>query len=109
MPRTSVAGFYLDNEGGFVCAPAAMYIDDDGGTGTSENGGRLSLGMSEYFYPNQHGVQDDALIQMYIWIDSGNDRTGGTYFQYDPTATVYARYEITGTTMNSTVHFQGVS
>lgn len=108
MPRTSIAGFKLDNEGGFVCAPACNYIDDDGGTGTSEHGGNLSLGMSEYFYPNQHGVGDDWIIEMYIWIMAGNDRTGGQYFQYDPTVTVYAHYEITGTTLDSSVNFQGV-
>ena len=47
-------------------------------------------------------------VRLAIGITAGNDRTGGQYFEYQPTAPGQAHYEITGTTLNSDVHFQGV-
>ena len=104
----TIGAFKLRNNGGFVCAPAANYIDPNGGTGKSSNGGNIALGQGEMFYPNGHGVSDGSMIEMYIWIEAGNDRTGGTFFQYDSSSQAYAEYDITGTTLDSDVHFDGI-
>ena len=105
----TIGSFFLENDGGFVCQTGCMYINGDGGTGTDTNGGRISVGTSEYYSPGDHGVQPNSPVQLYISIEAGSDRTGGSYFMWDPTATVSARYSISGTTLDSDVHFHGVS
>ena len=108
----AIGGFKLRNNGGFVCAGKVKYIDlEHGGEGVSDRWHYINLGQSEMMMGKDlpdKGVPAHCLIQMYIDIVAGNDRTGGTYFQFDPSSTVYAEYDITGTTFNSDVHFDGI-
>ncbi|RYF09263.1 MAG: hypothetical protein EOO77_24230 [Oxalobacteraceae bacterium] len=104
----TIGAFKLRNNGGFVCAPLAIWIDESGGTQKTGNGGHIALGQGEMFNPGDHGVTPQSLVQLGIWIAAGDDRTGGTYFLYDPSSKQYAEYDITGTTYNSNVHFDGV-
>lgn len=104
----AIGAFYLRNNGGFVCAPAANYIDADGNFSTTSNGGHIALGQGVKFSPGDHGVPDGCPIQLYIWIEAGHDRTGAPFFLYDASSNLYAEYDITGTTLQSTVHFDGV-
>jgi hypothetical protein len=104
----TIGAFKLRNNGGFVCAPAAKYIDADGNFQQSSNGGNIALGQGEMFSPGDHGVPDGCVMQMYIWIEAGSDRTGQPFFVYDSSSNMYAEYDITGTTLQSDVHFDGV-
>lgn len=107
----SINGFNLRNNGGFVCAGKVNYIDTagGGGTGTSDRWDMIPLGQQEMMQDlADKGVPAGALIEMYIDIEAGNDRTGGQWFQWDPSSTEYAEYDITGTTLESTVHFDGI-
>jgi hypothetical protein len=105
----SISSFYLDNEGGFVCATGCNYIDPNGGSTSGGGGGNISLGQNEYYNPGDHGVPAGSFVQLRISIKGGSDRTGGSYYMYDPTVSVSARYKITGTTLNSNVICEGVS
>lgn len=105
----SINSFYLFNNGGFVCHTGCDYIDmNSGGTDSGSSGGNISLGNGEAYNPGDHGVAAGSLVQLTIGIDLGNSRTGGAYFTYDPSAPGQAHYEITGTTLNSDVKFQGI-
>jgi hypothetical protein len=108
MGMESVGGFKLRNNGGFVCAGQVEYIDTNGNPQKSDRWGFINLGDSEVMRPNEKGVPDGAIMQMYIDIRAGNDRTGGTYFIYDSKLSNYAEYDISGTTLNSDVHFDGI-
>lgn len=103
-----INSFYLFNNGGFVCHPGCNFIGDDGGTDTGSAGGNISLGTGVAYNFKDHDIADGSLVELTIGIDAGNDRTGGQYFIYDSSAPGQAHYEITGTTLNSTVNFQGV-
>jgi hypothetical protein len=107
----SVGGFKLRNNGGFVCAGKMQYIDlaGSGGTSVSDRWGFIPLGQEEMMMdPGDKGVPAGAAIMMYIDIEAGDDRTGGQYFLWDPNSTSYAEYDITGTTLDSSVHFDGI-
>jgi hypothetical protein len=108
MARQKISGFHLNNNGGFVCAGKIQYVDNGGGTGVSDRYPLITLGQGEGMDPKNVGVQDGYLIDMYIYIEAGNDRTGGNYFEYDSTANLIATYSISGTTLNSTVTFEGI-
>lgn len=69
----------------------------------------IPLGQNETMQPGDKGVASGSLVQMYIDIVAGNDRTGGTHFQFDPAAPRCANYSITGTTLNSTVHYGAIT
>ncbi|AFE06808.1 hypothetical protein COCOR_06208 [Corallococcus coralloides DSM 2259] len=105
----TIGCFNLTNEGGFVCAGEISYIDSNGNSGKTDRYGYINLGQSELMLPSDKGVQADWIIQLYIDINGGNDRTGGTHFLYDPNSTACAHYRITGTTLNSEVHFDGIT
>ena len=105
----TIGSFNLANNGGFVCAGKVSFIDPNGGTGTSDRWAMIPLGQNETMKPADRGVPGGALVQTYIDIVAGNDRTGGTYFLYDPSSPLCANYSITGTTLNSAVHFGGVT
>ena len=107
--RQSIGAFHLANDGGFVCAGKCQFIDNDGGTGVSDRWSMIPLGQSETMNPADRDMQDGYMLQMYVDIEAGNDRTGGAYFLFDPTSKLTAKYRITGTTLNSTMHFDGVS
>jgi hypothetical protein len=47
-------------------------------------------------------------MRIYIEIQSGDDRAGAPYFIYDARLANYAAYDITGTALDSDVHFDGV-
>ena len=108
----TIGGFKLRNNGGFVCAGRVKYLNlDDGSSGVSDRWHYINLGQSEMMMGKDladKGVPAHALIQMYIDIVAGNDRTGGTYFVWDQSSNAYAEYDITGTTLNSDVHFDGI-
>lgn len=107
----TIGGFRLTNKGGFVCAGKVQYIDDHGSTKRTARWHWISLGQSEDMMGDdlaQKGVPAGALIQMYIEIQAGDDRTGGRYFRWDQSSTACAEYSITGTTLNSSVHFDGI-
>ena len=40
----------------------------------------IPLGQNETMQPGDKGVASGSLVQMYIDIVAGNDRTGGTHF-----------------------------
>jgi hypothetical protein len=85
-----------------------QYIDlaGSGGTSVSDRWGFIPLGQEEMMMdPGDKGVPAGAAIMMYIDIEAGDDRTGGQYFLWDPNSTSYAEYDITGTTLDSSVHF----
>jgi hypothetical protein len=104
----SIGGFKLRNNGGFVCAGKVQYIDGDGNPKTSDRWHNIALGQDEMMWPKEKGVPDGSVMRMYIDITLGDDRTGTPYFLYDSKLTNYADYDITGTTLNSEVHFDGV-
>ena len=104
----TIGSFNLANNGGFVCAGKVMYIDPNGGTATSDRWGWIPIGQNENMNPSDQSVPDGSLVQMYIDIQAGNDRTGGTYFMYDSKSKACAKYDIRGTTYNSSVHFDGI-
>jgi hypothetical protein len=104
----SIGGFKLRNNGGFVCAGKVQYIDGNGNTHTSDRWGFIPIGQSEKMNPADKKVPDGAVMRMYIDIEAGDDRTGAPYFLYDSKLTNYAEYDITGTTLNSDVHFDGI-
>jgi hypothetical protein len=104
----TIGAFKLRNNGGFVCAGKVQYIDSNGGVQLSDRWSWIPLGQSEMMNPSEKSVANGSIIQMYIDIQAGNDRTGGTYFLYDSSSAQYAEYDITGTTLNSDVHFDGI-
>jgi hypothetical protein len=105
-----IGGFKLTNRGGFVCAGQVQYMNNEGYVTRTDRWRWLNLGESEMMTDlGRRGVPDSNPIQMYIAIRAGNDRTGGRYFQFDPSSRAYAEYRITGTTLNSAVHFDGIS
>lgn len=105
----TIGAFKLRNNGGFVCAGKIQYIDENsGGTEHTDRWHWIAIGQGEMMNPADRGIAADTLIQMYIDIQAGNDRTGGRYFKYDPASPLYAEYDITGTTLNSEVHFDGI-
>ncbi len=105
----SIGFLSLKNNGGFVCAGALMYINDNGDEPTTERWHYINLGESEIMIPNDRGLAAGTVIQMKIIIVAGDNRTGGKWFIYDPVSTQMANYSITGTTLHSTVHFDGIS
>ncbi len=105
----SIGFLSLKNNGGFVCAGALKYITQNGDESTTERWHYINLGESETMTPSEKGVAAGSLIQMKIIIAAGDNRTGGTWFLYDPNSNHMANYSITGTTLHSTVHFDGIS
>lgn len=108
----TIGGFRLSNEGGFVCAGRVKYLDlDTGGEGVSDRWHYINLGQSEMMMGKElleKGVPANSLIQMYIDIVAGNDRTGGMWFHWDISSRAYGDYRVSGTTLNSGVHFEGI-
>jgi hypothetical protein len=104
----TIGSFKLTNNGGFVCAGKVQYIDPNGFPKRSDRWHYINVTESETMNPSEKGVPSGSLIEMYIDIVAGNDRTGGTYFIYDPSSNRRAEYSITGTTLNSHVHFDGI-
>lgn len=106
----TIGSFQLINNGGFVCAGKVMFIDTDNGTnGTTDRWDWITNPNSETMYPKDKDIKQNWFIQMYIDIMAGSDRTGGQFFLYDPNSKACAIYRITGTTLNSSVHFEGVT
>jgi len=105
----TIGSFNLANNGGFVCAGKVMFIDGSGNSGVSGRWDMIPLGKNETMNPVDQGVANGSLVQMYIDIAGGNDRTGGTYFLYDSNSNKCANYSITGTTLNSNVSFGGIT
>jgi len=106
----SVSAFYLANNGGFVCFPRIQYIDQNGNKQlTPDTGQRLDINQNSTITVAQYNIPAGCFGQIYIDIIWGDDRTGGTYFLLDQSANATAMYNITGTTLDSSVHFNGVS
>lgn len=104
-----ISAFKLKNEGGFVCAGEIQYIDpSDGSTQRTTQWSPLNITEDEMMNPADRQLSSGTLVQMYIRIIWGDDRTGGTYFIYDPSSPKYADYWIDGTTLNSSVHYEGL-
>ncbi len=103
-----IGAFKLRNNGGFVCAPAANWIDDNGNTQRTGTGSSIPLGQETMFNPGEYGVSDGTPVELYISITLGSDRTGGTYYTFGASSNQYAEYDITGTTLDSDVHFDGI-
>ena len=54
------------------------------------------------------GVPDACPMMLYFDVVLGEDRTAGIYYLGDTSSNLYAEYDITGTTYNRDVHFDGV-
>ena len=104
----TIGAFKLRNNGGFVCAGKIQYIDGNGQVQVTGPYHSIAIGQGEMMNPADKGIPSGTLIQMYIDIHLGNDRTGGTYFLYESSSAQYAEYDITGTTFDSSVHFDGI-
>jgi hypothetical protein len=104
----TIGAFKLRNNGGFVCAGRVQYINADGGISLFDRWDRIAIGQEEMMTPGDRDVADSSIMQMYIAIVLGDDRTGGTYFLYDSKSKQYAKYYVAGTTLSSTVHFDGI-
>jgi len=103
-----IGGFILRNNGAFVCSGKVMYMEQDGSSGTTDGFGNIMAGQQETMRPSDKGIAQGTLIQLYIDIMAGSDRTGGTYYRYGPGSNNFAQYSITGTTLFSDVHFEGI-
>ena len=104
----TIGNFLFRNNGGFVAQGYIMYIDPNGNTGTTDGYGNIPIGQQEWCNPGDKGVPDGSFVQLAIDIVLGNNRTTGTYYLYSSTSNQYAEYDITGTTFNSSVHFDGI-
>ena len=100
--------FRMRNNGGFVCSGKIQYIDNDGNVQLSEGAPRIPIGQGEWVDPAVLGVPDACPMMLYFDVVLGEDRTAGIYYLGDTSSNLYAEYDITGTTYNSDVHFDGV-
>jgi hypothetical protein len=103
-----VRGFVLNNFGGFVCAGKIAYLDDAGDEQLTDDYGKIPNPQSETMDAASKGVPDGSVMRLYIWIEAGDDRTGAPYFICDYSSPNHAHYNITGTTLDSTVTFEGL-
>ena len=101
--------FHLDNEGGFVCYGRVNWIDPETGDTGTFDGGRIPVGQAEDLKPGDNGVPDGAIINLEIRIIAGNDRGTGPHYKFDKSLGSHSDWEITGTTLVSSVHFKGVN
>ncbi|WP_237479737.1 hypothetical protein [Lichenibacterium dinghuense] len=100
--------FRMRNNGGFVCAGQIQYIDQNGNVQMTETAGNIPIGQGEWVDPGSLGVPDGSPIMLCFNIVLGSNRTAGQYYMSDTSSNQYAEYDITGTTLNSHVHFDGV-
>jgi hypothetical protein len=103
-----IGGFKLTNKGGFVCAGKVQYIDSGGYPKLTDRWHWIGQDSEVMVDLGQKGVPEGSIIQLYIEIRAGDNRTGGRYFRWDPSSRSIAEYRITGTTLNSAVHFEGI-
>ena len=105
----AIGCFVLANNGGFVCQGKVQYIDNDGNMNLTDGYGNMPIGQRETMNPGDKGVPDGAPMRMYIDIVAGDDRTGSPWWLFSASSNQCANYDITGTTLNSSVHFNGIT
>lgn len=103
-----ILGISFTNSGAFLCKAKLMYTLADGSTGMTDDWGTMNPGQMVFMNPGDKGLPAGAVIQLYIDIIAGNDRTGGVNFHYGPAHQQVAQYAITGTTFFSHVDYQGI-
>jgi len=99
-------GFELINNGAFVVSIHAIYTDSAGDQQDTPISGNFPLGTTETATLEKCAITPNDWVQLGIWVQAGDDRTGSPNFRYDPNGPIQA-YSISGTTLDSTVTYIG--
>ncbi len=107
---TPIHAFCLKNGGMFV-AKSACYWSTDGWVTTHESSHSkdITLEKSKTIELSDLGVPNGALVKMHAVVVGGNDRTGSEVFQYISGSTNFAGYLILGTTLDTTLMYEGLN
>ncbi len=103
-----IIGLDLENKGAFVAKIACYYSTDEGVTWhESDHSSGILTGMIGSVYIKSLNVPDGALVKIHAIVVAGKDRTGSQVYRYQEVEWPrnWAMYNITGTTLNPTLHY----
>ena len=86
----------------FVYLEGSVWKHVDGSGGTA-------LGQSVTCDPGDYGVPNGAQFAVYVFVVWGNDRQGREVFRYEKGNTRTASYTLTGTTLDASLSFDGIT
>jgi len=99
----------LKNEGGFVAKLQCRYSTDGGNSWQHADGtGGITSPFEGTLDPSDHGVPDGSRISAYVFVVWGNDVQGREIFAYEKGNSRTAKYTIKGTTLDSSLSFNGI-
>ncbi len=111
MPIPEVKSWCLKNKGWFVCHIGFTWTDDHGHRIECKGDGhdicKTEKICAEPGLPPCN-VPAGSLVTIYVRVDGGYNKTAHESFIYNPNSKCTAEYEITGTTLDSNLHFLGI-
>ena len=104
-----VGKFSLKNNGGFVVKLQFQYIDNKGEKKHVDGTGSFPLGQTETADPGDYGVPEGSPVTVYAFVVWGKDAVGQQLFIYTKGSTTTANFAISGTTLDNSLGFEGLS
>ncbi len=105
---TQVSAMGLFQEGWFVAKLSFYYSTDNGATWTETvQSGGINRPDEVWWSLDQFGVPYGALVKIHVTVVAGKDKTASEVYQYTTSIERRAMYEITGTTLNNKLEFDG--
>lgn len=104
-----VGNFSLKDNGGFDVKLQFVYVDTKGDKHHVDGTGSYPLGQTKTADPGDYGVPDGAPVALYAFVVWGHDNTATQFFTYSKGDTTTANYTISGTTLDNSLGFEGLS
>lgn len=106
---TQIGKLSLKNNGGFAVKLQFVYVDSSGEKHHVDGTGSFPLGQTETADPGDYGVPNGSPVAVYAFVVWGSDATGTQFFTYETGNGTTANYAISGTTLNNSLGFEGLS
>lgn len=104
-----VGKFSLKNNGGFAVKLQFVYVDSSGEKHHVDGTDTFPLGQSRTADPGDYGVPDGSPVALYAFVVWGKDNTASQFFTYSKGNGTTANYTISGTTLDNSLGFEGLS
>lgn len=85
------------------------YTDENGISTQSQQTGNQLIDQTYTVDPGDLGVPDGMMVQLYLWVMAGYDRTSDRSFIYRTGSPVRATYTSSGATVSPGLTFNGLS
>lgn len=102
----TIGSISLHQKGAFVAKLQCRYSADGNTWQHVDGSGDILVGQTKTIEPN---VPNGSKVGAYIFVVWGSDKTGKEIFLFEKGNTKTAHYTITGTTLDSSLAFDGVS